>query len=83
MLLRACFLFLILSYLSNLERELKLSAHKPLQGFLPSVQARMPASMEAPVSFSLGLGGLSCKQECSSTSLQVSSCTEQHLTTPI
>ena len=65
MLLRVCFLFLVLFYLSNLERELKLSAHKPLQDFLPSVQARMPARMEAPVSFSLGLGGLSYKWECS------------------
>lgn len=82
MLLRVCFLFLVLFYLSNSERELKLSAHKPLQDFLPSVQARMPARMEAPVSFSLGLGGLSSKRECSPTSSQVSPCME-HLTTPI
>lgn len=32
-LLRACFLFLVLFYLSISEKELKLSAHKPLQDF--------------------------------------------------
>lgn len=82
MLLRACSLFLVLFYLSISEKELKLSALKPLQDFLPSVQARMPDRIEGPVLFSLGLSGLSCKQGCFPTFSQVSACIEQHLTTP-
>lgn len=82
MLLRACFLLLVLFYLSISEKELKLSAHKPLQDFLPSVQARMLARIEGPVLFSLGLSGLSCKQGCFPTFSQVGTCMEQHLTTP-
>ena len=54
--IQACFLFPIILKLSNWKRELKLSAHKPLEDFLP-VQVRIPARVEAPMAVS----GLSCK----------------------